>query len=232
MLSHISEKSDNVTLIDEAVHTQTSWICTSHEMGVVMLKGLKGSRRLFQFEEFAPLSLHLRQETEEAFKNIRYYRSDNSVAQILTYLRENRSQIGEPSVQLLLSTLRQIPMTTKTCSAVRAAYMALIDELLEETQEAQHVLASVVALAMTLISPDAFQGQLMERLSECLSHKDPRVSANSIEVFSVLYPQHQDRIFKTLAEGASTNRIRANLLVKDAKLGWGRLYCEALKGAY
>lgn len=231
LLSTVHEKSENVALMDDSVRTRIGDLCVVRDRGVVMLKGLPGARRTHIYQAHVPLSHHLRQERLETLRLASYYRSDAGLCEVLDCVRTRRAELDRERILTLLGIFRTFKATRPSVD-VKAAYLNLLDSLLDEPttgqEEGSFVLSTVISLAPQLFGKESFQGRLRERFYACLKIANKRIVANTLDVFAELDPSAGDEAFAS-PEFQGDNRIAANVLVKQAKKDWNKSSARQLK---
>lgn len=232
ILSHVHSKSENAVLFGGEVNEKISFLCRTRESQIVMLKGLAGARRLYSYEAHVPLAHHLRQELLDQVSNANFYRSDGEICEILDYLNINYGRVERTLSLRLLSLLRTFKLT-KTSIEVRISYVDLLRKLLLECgskhdEGVSYVLASTVAAAPSLFSPQDFVGGLRSALLSCTRSENRRVLANAIDVFAELDPLAGEAIFTDLFRHAD-NRVLANAIIKEGKRNWSSRVATRLR---
>jgi class 3 adenylate cyclase len=220
MLSHVHEKSENTILFGDEVDGASAGVCRSKPFGLVMLKGMKGSRHLHVYDGHVPLSLHLRQENT-AWANLSYYRSDSDIAEILKYLGDHLEILPQDAALSFYRELRKFKVA-KASSFVKGAFADHLEKLVSDirpNEQKEFLLATCITVATSLLRPADLQGRLKDLLMRCLEHTNKRVVANVLDVFSELTPDASDSAFESTVLQAD-NRIAANALVKQGKREW------------
>lgn len=234
LLTHVHEKSNNTILFDQSIADRTSFLATSREQGVVLLKGLSQSRTLHIHESFVPLSYQLRQEDPKHFVYVGLYRSNANICETLDYVRSNVGKVDKKLLQQLLSHFKNYRVT-QTSVEIRKCYTECLERLvlLCETdrwavEEDVFMLSTLVAAAADLFPPEKLTGRLRASLLKCLEVQDRRVIANTLDVFGTLEPDAGDEVFANLAK-LQDNRIGANAIIKQAKRDWDRQTAKRLE---
>ena len=227
ILSHVHEKADNTILFEESLADRVSFIETSREMGVVMLKGLSNSRKLRVHEAFLPLSAQLRQGSDQHFEYASYYRSDSDICETLDYVAKNLFSMPSKSLLKLVSQFREYRVT-EFSAYVRNSYLNCYERVLELCDRDEwkivdniYLFSSLVTAAAELFPSGTLQGRLRQALLKALEVSDRRVVANALDVFAALDPDAGESVFGKLA-AHNDNRIVANALIKEAKRNWSR----------
>lgn len=233
ILTHVHEKSENTILYEESLSEQVSFLTTSRELGVVMLKGLSQSRRLRVHQAYVPLSTHLRQGNVASFLNASYYRSDRDICETLDFICSQIGVIEAKSLLKLLGHFKSFPVT-EFSNDIRKSYLECLEKLAQHCEQGQwkneddvFMLSALISAAAELFPSGHLVGRLRQTFIKSLNAPDRRVVANALDVFAALDPDAGEKVFSTLA-AHNDNRIVANALIKEAKREWKKSTAKRL----
>ncbi len=217
ILSHVSEKEENTCYYDETVELKVNSLIVSQMEQKVQLKGIPEPRQLYSYRQHRPLIHVLKNlETEQTYRQLPYYRSDNEIAATLAFLCENHENLEQQTFLQALGSFRTMT-ALKTLPQVKENYFHLLSQLLEARQKLSrpreaYFLSSAIKIGVNLISTDSFDQIYTRILQECLQVQDRRVVANAVDVLCALTPEASDSVIRELIKHPD-NRVRANALV-------------------
>lgn len=226
ILSHISEKENNVIFFDEDFARRISHVVHSQQQKVVTMKGLARTHSLYSYVSHMSLAEALDRVAPEDADLINSFRSDADLIEILDFLRTGAELID---IKLFLSICRRLRnfKVPKPSGPLVQAYQNLLTTLIhkcERERRSEHDLfrlSSSLTIAVHLLDAESFETQLKPYFKSCLAFSDRRVVANSLDVFSHFASLDEDVVFHSLLK-STDNRVVANALVKEGIKGLSR----------
>jgi adenylate cyclase len=218
ILSHVVEKEGNVACFEGANLNRLKDVTIAEDYARVNLKGFSGTKTLYRYVGHTPLADLLAQLSDESVAWLTYYRSDESLAQILRHLHEQQERMEESVILKAIRVLRDVPVT-KASEEIAGALLSWLEALSAfdtqgEGKSELRVLSAATMLAMNLIPQEGFTAEIDERLSRLLLVSDRRVVANVLDVLTHFKSGGDPKFVGNLLSHKD-NRILANALVHE-----------------
>jgi class 3 adenylate cyclase len=210
-------KQDEFSVVyGQDVQAQLAGEVSDMGLGEFELKGL-GRQRLFRLTHVPSLEETLARPADSGGHNLQYYRSDIHVAILLAHLASTLTADEKAGDANALKHLLSI-FLLETPAEIKTNYLALLRKaksLESDTSKTTsgYQLASVVGLALRLITPEAFQNEIEREMNDPLFLRNERAAATVVTVLSHLAPDAKSCV-KNWAQKTRHNRTLANHLIK------------------
>lgn len=225
LLSVVEDKKKSSVTFYSDIAPQVESLCHISETKEAVLKGFSDKASLSKATEFASVKEVFAQGR---LADVTYFRGDSDLIQIYEYLYQVLA-VGEEDVFFkIFAELKHFKVRQTTSEQV-AAFVKLFKEA-HKWNEAGHVsdkvLASVISLSSNLVPIAQVENSLLEILTQCLEHKDPRTQANAIIVLGDLA---QDITFLRKYIYMKHNRVAADALLVSGKKQFDKELAEKLE---
>lgn len=225
ILSAVSESGGNVIVFDGRHRPLVGDVVRVEPYAELALKGYPGKREICMSGGRKRLREWLNLNSKESLNQLEYYRSDESLAEIIYWLQQPKIMDSFKTVIEVIARIRQVPATHSSGEPL-AALIEWIDSLLADeegsSREKRHILAAAVRLIENLacdlradIDFSALKARLNDLLERLSRHGDRRVTANALETSAAIDLLPSSRI--SMLTGHVDNRVAANALVWSGK---------------
>lgn len=238
VLSHIFEKEGNVVCFEQNYLPFVVGDCEIQEYSRVHLKGFVGNKVLFQYLKHSPLNVLLEKQDEESFAKLGFYRSDEDLTVIVTYLARHWSDLSFELMMVVLGQWSDLKLL-RTDGKPAQALMAWLNRLIVEGQNDSSVLpleaskiskllASLTVLIGSFVPKDKFDDEIETCLMKMMNLNDKRVVANAIEVLSQYKVEGHSSLLHQLSD-STNSRIKAAALIREGMSGINQNVLKTLK---
>ena len=213
LLSQVEDKKhSSITFYTDSIE-QVQNLAKIGESKEVLLKGFDHPISISKSTEFYTVNDVI---NNGSIKLLDYFRGDKDLIHIYSYLEECLSKNDEVSFFSVFAILKHFKVRHTTGDQVYA-FEKLLSRGIQANRTAglsEKVLASIISLCSNLVPPNFVQESLIDMLTACLDHQDPRTQANTIIVLGDLA---KDTRFLRKYIYAKHNRVSADALLVSGK---------------
>lgn len=212
LLSQVDDKSScSATFYAESA-ASVGTLCTISDSKETLLKGFSVPTTLCRAKHFTPVETALNTDVS----SVTYFRSDSDLCAIYKFttdeVRAGRSE-NFFKVFSVLKTYR-VKSTSQQQTDAFTSFLGQILEMNTQLIADDKVLSAAISLASNFVPTALVNERLLETLSPCLDHRDPRVQANTIIVLGDLA---KDISFLRKFVYSKNNRVSADALLVSGK---------------
>lgn len=212
LLSQVDDKSAcSATFYAESTDS-VRHLCEISDTKETLLKGFSAPTTLCRAKEFTPVMAALRQDPTRAT----FFRSDRDLCAIYDFVIQEIKEGRAESFFKVFSILKtyKVKNTSPAQTAAFTGFMQSVLELNSQGSADDKILSAAISLASNFVPSALVDEKLLESLSACLEHKDPRVQANTIIVLGDLA---RDIAFLRKFVYSKNNRVSADALLVSGK---------------
>ncbi len=176
MLGKIEEREHNTVAMFVKDFSKAESVAVAHKRHQTTFKGFQENQEITEIQNFFPINQSLNEFDKES---LAYRRTDRDLTSIFEHIRKGGGHLNPENTRFLLNHVRGIPIHL-TNEAVKASFLALLEDALHWPKEGNMILGALVSLAPSLFRGPQDKTQILSVLRQCLSFNDTRVQANAI----------------------------------------------------
>lgn len=213
LLSQVEDKKHSSVTFYTSSTEQVQSLAKIAESKEALLKGFDNPISISKSTEFYTVKEVIK---SGSINLLNYFRGDRDLVMIYEYLGECLSKKDEKTFFQVFSILKHFKVRHTTFEQVHSfeKLLAMAIDRNRAGNVSEKALASVISLCSNLIPAAFVQESLLEMLTQCLEHKDPRTQANAIIVLGDLA---KDVRFLRKYIYAKHNRVSADALLVSGK---------------
>ncbi|WP_374034489.1 adenylate cyclase [Bdellovibrio bacteriovorus] len=224
LLSQVDDKaSSSVTFYAEAAES-VEGLCTVSDTKETLLKGFSKPSTLFRAKNFTTVTEALQKDVSL----LTYFRSDEDLCVAYEFLSAEIESGKDQSFFTAFGILKtyKVRMSGEMQAEAFTSFLRNIQNANKAGKANDKVLSAAISLASNFVPSYLVKESLLEVLSFCLEHSDPRVQANTIIVLGDLA---QDIAFLRRFVYSKNNRVSADALLVSGKRDLDKELAEKLK---
>lgn len=220
ILSTISIKDKNTIYFGDIVGEKIEKFCKIKKENLAILKGISGERQLYSYSSRKSVLGKLSALTTESLNELKYYRGDKEICEILDFLRNSVSILDE-KLFLELTNVFKVYFVTKSSTEVVDSFYMLLEVLNKNYEKSKsenilYYISSIIKTSIHLIDKNSFNTKLASLMQRYLEFSNKRIVANALDVFVHFDSSSSLISFDELIKHQN-NRILANALIKDGR---------------
>ncbi|MFV8256884.1 adenylate cyclase [Bdellovibrio bacteriovorus] len=224
LLSQVDDKaSSSVTFYAEAADS-VEGLCTVSDTKETLLKGFSKPSTLFRAKDFTTVTEALQKDVSL----LTYFRSDEDLCAAYEFLSAEIEAGKDQSFFTAFGILKtyKVRMSGEMQAEAFTSFLRTILSANKVGKANDKVLSAAISLASNFVPSYLVKESLLEVLSSCLEHTDPRVQANTIIVLGDLA---EDIAFLRRFVYSKNNRVSADALLVSGKRNMDKELAEKLK---
>lgn len=224
LLSQVDDKaSSSVTFYAEAADS-VEGLCTVSDTKETLLKGFSKPSTLFRAKDFTTVTEALQKDVSL----LTYFRSDEDLCAAYEFLSAEIEDGKDQSFFTAFGILKtyKVRMSGEMQAEAFTNFLRTILSANKAGKANDKVLSAAISLASNFVPSYLVKESLLEVLSSCLEHSDPRVQANTIIVLGDLA---EDIAFLRRFVYSKNNRVSADALLVSGKRNIDKELAEKLK---
>ncbi|AFX99788.1 adenylate cyclase, putative [Bdellovibrio bacteriovorus str. Tiberius] len=224
LLSQVDDKaSSSVTFYAEAADS-VEGLCTVSDTKETLLKGFSKPSTLFRAKNFTTVTEALQKDVSL----LTYFRSDEDLCAAYEFLSAEIESGKDQSFFTAFGILKtyKVRMSGDMQAEAFTSFLRTIQNANKTGKANDKVLSAAISLASNFVPSYLVKESLLEVLSSCLEHADPRVQANTIIVLGDLA---EDIAFLRRFVYSKNNRVSADALLVSGKRNIDKELAEKLK---